>query len=363
MNKLLSNILLIIGVLITLSSCNGQSSSQNSKTTAKTTIVGNPVSEIDLSIWVIYQDRKSNFWFGSKENGVFCYDGQQITHFTKEDGLMSNEIRGIQEDALGNVFFETTLGINLFDGATFKSLIINNNGSSASKWKLEPNDIWFSAGYHKNGSYRYDGQQLHYLEFPKSPQEDIFTSKYPNTSHSPYGIYSIFKDSKGHIWFGTSDLGIYRFDGETISYLYEKQLTETPNGGAFGIRSIAEDKNGNFWICNSDYKYKVLQDNTESNELVPIQYERQVGIKNKEKETQYFLSIIADNNENLWMLTYESGVWRNDGNELIHYPVKDGENDAKLYSIFKDKQGVLWIGTQNSGVYKFNGESFEKFEI
>ena len=363
MNRILLNIILLTIILTTLFSCNGQNSSQNSKEKNKTTILGKVVSELDQSIWVIYQDKKSNYWYGSKENGVFRYNGQELMHFTKEDGLINNQIRGIQEDALGNIFFETTSGIDLFDGNSIKSLKSANNDVSTNGWKLEPNDLWFSAGYQKNGTYRYDGKLLYHLEFPKSPQEDTFTSKYPNASHNPYGVYSIFKDSNGYIWFGTSDMGIYRFDGEAINYLYEKQLTETPNGGAFGIRSIAEDKNGHIWICNSDYKFKVLQNNYESTELVPIRYERQIGIENKEKETQYFLSIVADNNENLWMLTYEGGVWRNDGKELIYYPVKDGENDAKLYSIFKDKQGVIWIGTQNSGVFKFNGDSFEKFNI
>jgi len=363
LNKLLSNFLLIIGALITLSSCNRQSRSQNSIKTEKTKILGNPVSDLNQSIWAIYQDKKSNHWFGSKENGVFRYDGQKLIHFTKEDGLTSNEIRGIQEDTLGNIFFETTSGINLFDGESFKPLRIKDNQSSTSTWKLEPKDLWFSSGYNKKGPYRFDGKQLHYLEFPKSPQENDFNSKYPNVSHSPYGIYSIFKDSKGHIWFGTSDMGIYRFDGRKISYLYEEHLTKTPNGGAFGIRSIAEDMNGYFWICNSDYKYKIIQDSTKSHNLVRINYERQVGIENKEKETQYFLSIIADDNENLWMLTYDNGIWRNDGNELIHYPVTDGNEVVKLFSVYKDRQGVLWLGTQSSGVFKFNGESFEKIEF
>lgn len=356
-------LLLLIGVLIIVFACNRKPSSKQTKTTAKTTSVGKVVTVIDPSIWVIYQDKKANFWFGSKENGVFRYNGQQITQFTKDDGLWGNQIRGIKEDAVGTLFFETTSGINSFDGVTLKSLTVKSKDSTASQWKLEPNDLWFSAGYHNNGAYRYDGKELHFLEFPKSPQEANFTSKYPNASHNPYGVYSIFKDRNGNLWFGTSDMGMYRFDGKTISYLYEKQLTETPSGGAFGIRSIAEDEKGYFWICNADYKYKMLPTNTESTALIPIQYERQQGVKNTEKETEYFLSILADNHKNLWMLSFESGVWKNDGHALTHYPLVDDGSAVKPFSMYKDNQGVLWVGTQSSGVFKFNGTSFEKVNL
>ena len=35
--------------------------------------IGVTVTQIDKTIWTIYQDKKSNYWFGSKENGVYYY--------------------------------------------------------------------------------------------------------------------------------------------------------------------------------------------------------------------------------------------------------------------------------------------------
>ena len=37
--------------------------------------------------------------------------------------------------------------------------------------------------------------------------------------------------------------------------------------------------------------------------------------------------------------------------------------DESIWAIYQDNQGVLWVGTERSGVFKFNGESFEKFEF
>lgn len=321
---------------------------------------GVTVTQLDKTIWTIYQDKKSNYWFGSKENGVYYYNGQQLKHITTENGLVSNEIRGIQEDANGNVYFDTEKGVSKFDGRTFKTLQIANPASPLNNWVLKPDDLWFRMGSTKSGAYRFDGKYLHYLKFPTSPQENMFYKKNPNTSLKPYGLYTIYKDRKGYMWFGTASLGVCRYDGRALSWHYEVQLQTTPNGGDFGTRAIFEDKNGKFWINNTRFRYVI---ETYGNKSVTFKKESGVGYLNKtnKMEFPFFLSITEDNKGNLWMATYENGVWKYNGKELIHYPVKDGETDVLLFTISKDNKGVLWLGTHNAGVYTFNGHSFEKF--
>ncbi|MBT8300117.1 MAG: hypothetical protein KJO63_02180, partial [Maribacter sp.] len=80
LNKILWKIPLLIGISIVFSSCNGKNSSQNSKAPEKAITLGKTVSELDQSIWVIFQDLDSDFWFGSKENGVFRYNGRELLH-------------------------------------------------------------------------------------------------------------------------------------------------------------------------------------------------------------------------------------------------------------------------------------------
>ena len=63
----------------------------------------------------------------------------------------------------------------------------------------------------------------------------------------------------------------------------------------------------------------------------------------------------------LWMATYGYGVWRYDGEKVTRYPVKDGDKEITLFSIYKDNRGDLWLGTHEAGAYKFNGKTFEKF--
>ena len=321
--------------------------------------IGVTVTQIDKTIWTIYQDKKSNYWFGSKENGVYYYNGQRLNHITTKNGLVSNEIRGIQEDANGNIFFDTEKGVSKFDGHTFKTLQMANPDSPLNNWVLKPDDLWFRIGSTKNGAYRFDGKYLHYLKFPTSPQEITFYKNNPNSSLKPYGLYTIYKDRKGFMWFGTASLGVCRYDGKNLSWHYEEQLQTTPNGGDFGTRAIFEDKNGKFWINNTRFRYVI---ETYGNKPITFKKENGIGYLNKtnKMEFPFFLSITEDNKGNLWLATYENGVYEYNGKELIHYPIKDGETDVLLFTIYKDNKGALWLGTHNAGVYKFTGKTFKR---
>ena len=366
--------LLFFGILGTFSSCKGQINPENLDKSNNERTIGKTVSALGEKTTVVFQDKNNHYWFAGGGEGVYRYDGKSLVLYTKEDGLCSNTILGIQEDQFGNIYFDTPGGVSKFDlsnkqvgGQRFTTLEIIDSKASKNEWKLEPNDLWFRMGWDKKGPYRYDGKFLCQLEFPKSDLEDEFYAKYPNVSFSPYGIYTMYRDDKGSVWFGTASLGLCRYDGKSINWLYEKHLTETPSGGAFGIRSIIEDENGYFWFCNTRYRYEILPNNSEHNGTSDINYRKENGIgysnENGEIDFPYFMSITKDNNGDLWMVTYSDGVWRNDGEKLIHYPIKDGGADVLLFSIYKDKQDNLWLGTHSNGVYKFNGEAFEKFEL
>lgn len=356
-------------VMIIFSSCKGQSVPGNETPSPEkentVSVTGKVVSEMDSSAVLIYQDRQDNYWFGSKEGGVYRHDGKAITHFTKKDGLCSYFILGIQEDKLGNIFFDTPECISKYDGQKISTLEVVNTPSTNKEWKLEPDDLWFRMGWGKGGPYRYDGDSLYYLEFPKSDLADTFYAEYPNSSYNPYDIYSWYKDSKGNVWFGTVSLGVCRYDGTSVSWLYEEQLTKTPSGGDFGIRSIVEDKDGYFWFSNSRYRYEILPTSTERNGTDYIDYKRENGVgysdKNKEIEYPYFMSIVEDNDGNLWLDS--DGLWQNNGEQLTPFSIGNRRSNESLISIYKDNNGDLWASVPNDGTYKFNGEAFERFHF
>ncbi len=322
--------------------------------------LGDTVSRIDSATWLIYQDQHNNYWFGTDGQGVYRYDGRHILHFTTRQGLSNDRVREIKEDKAGNIYVNTLDGINRFDGHAFTTLPVSGKG----EWKLGPDDLWFKGVQGKNGPYRYDGQRLYDLEFPRHYLEDQFYKDNGRMPWGPYEIYSIYTDKWGAVWFGTSNFGICRWDGHTLSWLYESHLTNTPSGGSFGIRSVTEDKNGEFWSCNTRYRYDIAPGDSVSGGYHYMKYRRRDGIMGLRSQTGqdhiYFLSVLEDKGV-LWMVTYDQGVWRYDGKTTKRYAVKKGGKDITTFSIYKDRRGYLWLGTHNGGPYKFNGTAFEPF--
>jgi ligand-binding sensor domain-containing protein len=308
---------------------------------------------------VIFQDRNGDHWFAGSDTGVFRYDGKDPVLYTTADGLCGTGVLGIQEDAEGKLYFDTTEGVCVFDGKVFTTLTVDST-ASPDAWKLEPGDLWFRMGWDHHGPFRYDGTTLHALEFPHTTQADTFNTQYPNVSFDPYGIYSMYTDSKGRLWFGTSSLGVCMFDGTSIRWLYKDHLTNTPAGGSFGIRAMIEDRDGKFWFCNTRERFTIPPQTADGDR---VQNSTSAGVQ-AEGETHfpYFFSITKDKAGNLWMACGEDGVYCKRGELLVHYPITTEGETVRAFSIYTNNVGTIWIGTLGSGAYRFNGAAFERFD-
>lgn len=342
------NIIALFNLLILLTSCNGQTTKQKEK--IDKILKGDSVAELGKSVMVVYQDKKNNFWFGSWETGVYKYDGKELENYTTEHGLVNNRIDEIKEDNSGNIYFvsaNATSVISKFNGNTFTTL----SAIPSENWKLEPTDLWFKYSYGNTGKvYRYDGINLYELKLPNPP----------NLSN-PFDVYSIYKDQKENIWFGTNPIGVCRYDGKSFEWITEEDVTEFRNEGANGVRSILEDKNGDFWF-NTEYRYSIYDSTTLNSDKLYTRHKSIGGLDGKkDSNLDEYLSSVIDDNNNLWFVTYLDGVWKYDGTRITHYPIQEKSKQISLFSIYKDNNGELWLGTHENGTYKFNGTTFEKF--
>ena len=118
-----------------------------------------------------YQDSKGNLWFGSLgngEEGLVKYDGTSFQHFNTTNGLPNNNIIGICADDQGNLWLASARGVlSIFDGTTFS----------------------------------------------------VFTNEHEESFE---GIHFVIKDAKGHMWFGASYGQLYRYDGQELTDFTQK---------------------------------------------------------------------------------------------------------------------------------------------
>lgn len=378
-----------LSITISLLACNDHSKLKPSGTKAAdhidvkqqetndTLVDPNVINVIDDNIRSMYQDTKGNYWFGTNGDGVYRYStwvklskttsvkydksGKTLQHFTTKEGLSNNQVLSIQEDASGNIYFGTGLfGVSRFDGTTFSTLTSKENVQAKSKAlkdsKIKPDDMWFYAG---GGVFRGNKNSLTYIPLDNSKnQGSPFTL-------SRYAIYSILKDKKGNLWFGSQAQGVCRLD-VSASSKSEKYITWFTEKGLAGpaVLALFEDSVGNIWFGNNGgglFKYdgKTLINFTEVKGLSNREF-RTSG-KSKPGTLARIYAINEDNNGDMWIGTVDSGVWRYDGNYLTNYTTKDGLSSNAVNTIYKDNNGELWFGTDSNGVCKFNGNAFTKF--
>jgi ligand-binding sensor domain-containing protein/signal transduction histidine kinase len=189
-------------------------------------------------------DRAGNLWLGSWADGLYKFDGKNWRHYTESDGLGGNQITWILETHQGDVWFgfkcntgQKKGGVCRFDGTQFIAFTKDDGLSDDSiTVALEDNKghLWF--GTEDKGLIRYD---IHPIE--GTPRFVSMTEANGLISNK---IATIFMDRSWNLWFGT-DEGVSKYDGENFQS-FPLNLTL----GA--VHSILEDSKGDIWFLTTN---------------------------------------------------------------------------------------------------------------
>lgn len=194
-----------------------------------------PLLDIQVSEFVrrIHQDHRGHLWFGTNGDGVIRYDGAALTAFGPREGFSGEAVRGIAEDADGNVWFATDRGLTKYDGARFTNHLIVEG-------PVHPglNDVWSLAidrdGVVWVGTFAgvstFDGNAFTPVDLPATEPDPS------RGATSARLVHAIRQDRRGRMWIATSGGVTFRRFGEDDGLLSR------------AVQDVREDRQGRIWV-------------------------------------------------------------------------------------------------------------------
>lgn len=270
-------------------------------------------------IYDLFQGSDGRIYVGTWGGGLLVIQDEDWQLYNKKDGLYSDAVTSIQEDARGRVWLGTDSGLNILEkgkildgGLAGKSLLNVLVDSQQNLWA----GCW-RAARSGGGLYRYDGNNWQSFSTRQNlPGQEIL---------------KIFEDSIGRIWVGTYEQGLGAGVGCYDGHTWEKFTTQ--NGLVSDcVYSMFEDPLGNMWFGTT--RGISIFDGVQWNTLT-----NQDGLIDNRV---YCMHI--DSQKKFWFGT-EKGVSRFDGKTWLSYTKKDGLVENLVRTILETDDLTLWFGT------------------
>jgi ligand-binding sensor domain-containing protein/serine phosphatase RsbU (regulator of sigma subunit) len=367
------------------------------------------------SNWVVtlLHDSKGNIWFGCAGKGLSKFDGKTFTHFTEKEGLPNNSVISIFEDKSGNIWAGTTNGVCVFDGISFRQMVVD--GGKQKMYVVQSiaedrqGNMWF--GTRHGGVFEYDGRTM--TQWTKEnglPNNDAraitvdragqvwvstfrggisqhkegrFVTIDKNDGLSSQEILSVFEDKDDQFWVATFGGGINKFKPKSFVHFDDKQELKSHQVIAMcqgsSNRVLFGTRGGGLTIYNgqtfSNFGVKDgIPDKTISaliydkkGRLWMGSYGRGLAVFDGKAFTYYgkkhglagyhVHALTEDSQGNIWVGT-ETGISKYDGHSFTNYNTQSGLINPHVYAIYEDSQGNIWIGTRGAGIVKFDGTYF-----
>ena len=162
-------------------------------------------------------------------------------------------------------------------------------------------------------------------------------------------IESIFKDSRGFMWFGTN-YGLNRYDGYKVK-IYKPDRTDSTSINLNGIGEIQEDFNGNLWLRSNEF-YSVYEIKTERFIRNIVNVLQPLGI-------QFTPTLIhIDEAKNFYLYQTNVGIYKYVAKtgQLISYKQGDGVNSLSKGAITAIRTGkqCVWVLFQSGLLERYN---------
>lgn len=303
----------------------------------------------------------------------------RFRNYSINDGLSQSSGTCIIQDELNSLWIGTQDGLNRYDGKNFEIFLADDTeGLESSYIKCAAvgfnSTLWFGT---TNGLTKYD------------LSKEVFQT-YKTSSVSALQIGSMAVSSKGHIWVGSDESGLYKFEiktGKFQSYIKQfpsrkirhileikevglliyteelgLQLFDPENGKietftidqnkreSISVNKLIADGDENVMLATNQGVYRLSVKTGRTTKLFP-ELTRRYGEQNvsdvfQHNEIGWF---IATSSNGLFTL-YNNGVIQHNTEDIFQ---KNTLSINELNEIFQDNSGTIWLGSQR-GLSSFN---------
>lgn len=364
-------------------------------------IIKNSNSRLKYDMFIsLFCDSSGVIWAGTDGDGLYKIDTntEKTTVFkhdaTNRFSISNNTITNISEDSYGNIWIKEKKGrinilpknnskISYYNGlkenTTTKVLSILESSVDGSIWlgtdgqglnRVFPNKTEIHYDNSKQGRYFFEGRYIqHLLEDTKgniwigtyqnglwvfNPKKNSFTKVKTTDNFGNYSpdIRYIFKDSKNRIWV-TSVFAINVFSDNL-------ELLATYNYDTNGLlgntsMSICEDEYGTIWLgLNPEMLFKFNEDinNLSKSNFTKHNYYLNKEVASKNYNIHY---MVSDKKNNLWILNASGNLIKYNIIDNTFKTFKDEKNlkNITINSLLLENEENLWLGS-NNGLHHYN---------
>lgn len=173
-------------------------------------------------------------------------------------------------------------------------------------------------------------------------------------SHS--NVYSIIRDSRGYMWFGTTD-GLNKFDGYNI-IVYRNDPNVSNSLSNNFVPYILEDTDHDLWIATYGGGLNLYDRESDS-----FTHFRHNPGDSSSIAGNHVVELFQDSKGILWIATWGGGLSKFDKTtqqftNYQHNPADSNSISNNLLSaIIEDGEGNLWVGTEKGGLELFDREN------
>jgi ligand-binding sensor domain-containing protein/serine phosphatase RsbU (regulator of sigma subunit) len=357
-------------------------------------------------VYTVIQDDNDFIWLGTG-SGATRFDGQRFENFSTSDSMAPGGVKSIYEDSQGRIWMgHIGGGMTLFEDDSFRRIafstsiftgidsariddgvspVVSLRGDVTGITEFE-GSVWVATSL--GGALRLDapdkgntlmaGQQ--YLGRQGLSNDafgfcidrngdlycitDMGIKKYDHASdrfvpYNPEGLTryfqktTMFEDSRGNMWFGTFNGGLYRLDRENGTM----HIYDTRNGlwGNF-VTYIIEDYRGNIWVSSME-DWESRGGITVFSPDGTIIYNNSNGLL-----AQHILCMIEDREKNILIADRDAGLFIYKGDHFTSFlaPAFLASNDVS--TLAQDPSGRYWFGTRE-GLSLYNPNQKEGNQV